>query len=75
MKTARDFFGSFLGQGYDNPTDAPRKTAATIAVEAALEKLSEPQKQRASRALAGKGTRYKALKARLSRKKRLMAGK
>lgn len=79
---ARDFFGSFLERDYDNPTDAPRKTAAEYAVEKALEKLGEPRGRKvkpgsrkggrsepASHAPAGKGTRFKALKAKLSRKK------
>jgi hypothetical protein len=82
VKAAHDFFGAFLGRGDDNPTEAPRKTAAEIAVEAALEKLSEPRghsvkpgsrkggaSQPTSRAPAGKGTRFKALKSKLSRKK------
>lgn len=81
-KLSQDFFGALLERGDDNPTDAPRKTAAEYAVEKALEKLGEPRGHKvkpgsrkggrsepASHAPAGKGTRFKALKAKLSRKK------
>lgn len=74
-KLSQDFFGSFLERDYDNPTDAPRKTAAEYAVEKALEKLGEPRGRKGTRrgptshAPASKGTRFKALKTKLSRKK------
>jgi len=73
-KLSQDFFGPFLERGDDNPTDAPRKTAAEYAVEKALEKLGEPKSKRnklrpTSHAPAGKGTRFSALKGKLSRQK------
>ena len=72
-KLSQDFFSSFLERDYDNPTDAPRKTAAEYAVEKALEKLGTPRsaKARASRLSMSKGTSFKALKTKLKRKKQL----
>lgn len=67
-----------------NPTSGvpTRKTAAELAVERALEKLGEPKGQKVmpgsrkgganqptTRAPAGKGSRFSALKARLGREK------
>lgn len=81
-QAVEDFFGEWLGQGLDNPTAPAKKTAADIAVERALEKLGEPRGRKvkpgsrkggpskpAARAPAGKGTRFKKLKSKLSRKK------
>lgn len=81
-QAVQDFFGDWLSQGLDQPTGPVKKTAADIAVERALEKLAEPPGKKvrpgsrkggasepAARAPAGKGTRFDALKKKLSRKK------
>jgi hypothetical protein len=61
-----------LQQGYDNPTDVVKKTAAEIAVERVLEKLgTKKQKIRselASRTPAGRNTRFQVLKNKLKKK-------
>ena len=72
-QTTEDFFEHYLGQGDDNPTEAPRKTAADYAVEKALEKMGTPRKPQSLPSVhppAKRGTRFKALKDRLSRKKK-----
>jgi hypothetical protein len=59
---------------YDNPTEAPPKFAAVKAVQQALEKMGEPRGRKAtrkpaSRSPSGSGSRFNALKRKLSRKK------
>lgn len=80
-----DFFNHWFNQGIDDPTAPVPKFAAAVAVKQAmdsLEKLGEPKGQKvkpgsrkggknepASRAPAGKGGRFQALKNKLSKKK------
>ncbi|MGD9209304.1 MAG: hypothetical protein PVI90_00940 [Desulfobacteraceae bacterium] len=81
---AIDDFTSWVQSDQGNPTGpiVNRKTAAEAAVERVLEKLGEPKGQKVqpgsrkgganqptTRAPAGKGSRFSALKARLGREK------
>lgn len=82
LQAVDDLTGLLSNAEYDNPTEAPPKFAAVLAVKQALEKMGEPKGQKvrpgsrkggksepASRAPAGKGSRFKALKSKLSKKK------
>jgi len=82
LQAVDDLTGLLSSAEYDNPTEAPSKYAATLAVQTALEKMGEPRGQKvkpgsrkggksepASRAPAGGGGRFSALKKKLSRKK------
>lgn len=82
LRAVDDLTGLLTNAEYDNPTEAIPKYAAALAVQQVLEKLGEPRGQKvkpgsrrggpsqpASRAPAGGGGRFEALKKKLSRKK------
>lgn len=77
-----DFFNTYLSQGLDNPTMPVQKSASLAKLRAAIEKTAEPKgkkikpgsrkggkSQPAAKAPAGKGTRFQALKKKLSKQK------
>jgi hypothetical protein len=82
LQAVDDLTGLLTDAEYDNPTERPSKFAAVKAVKQALEKMGEPRGKKvragsrrggksepASRAPAGRGGRFKALKRKLSRQK------